>query len=139
MATVVTHALLEAIGVTAIRSGNVLVIEGEQIAVGEACNGMRMVFALFLVVYAFVFGCRLTMSTRIVLLALSPIAAIICNVIRLVPTSVLYGQGVVGRTEWFHDVTGWVMLPVALMMLAAFVRLLEWLYLPVMSFRLAAR
>ena len=138
-ATAITQALLEAVGVTVTRFGNVLDVGGEQIAVGEACNGMRMVFALSLVVYAFAFGAPLKMTTRIVLLALSPIAAIICNVVRLVPTSLIYGYSSVGRAEWFHDVTGWVMLPIALVMLMALLRLFEWLDLPVVSFRLAVR
>ena len=75
----------------ATRFGNVLVINNEQIAVGEACNGMRMVFALVLVAYAFVFSSPLKMTTRLVLLVLSPLAALICNVVRLIPTSLVLG------------------------------------------------
>ena len=59
---------------------------------GEACNGMRMVFAFFLVVYAFAFSTPMKHSTRLVLLALSLVAALICNVIRLFPTSLIYGD-----------------------------------------------
>jgi exosortase len=139
LATGVTHELLELFGVEATRMGKVLVINGEQIAVGEACNGMRMVFAFFLVMYAFAFGTALRAGTRALLLVLSPVAALLCNVVRLVPTSLIYGYGSVSGAEWFHEISGWLMLPVALVMLIMLLRLLRWLELPVMPFRLAVQ
>lgn len=139
LATTVTHAMLELIGVSAVKSGNVIVINGEQVAVGEACNGMRMVFALTLVVYAFAFGTPLKFSTRVLLLVLSPVIAIVCNVIRLVPTSLIFGYGEMEMAERFHDLSGWVMLPVALLMLLGILRTVRWLEFPVTSFRLASQ
>lgn len=137
MATSITHASLEMFGVAATRDGNVLIINGEEVAVGEACNGMRMVFALTLVVYAFAFGTPLRWSTRIVLLILSPITALICNVIRLVPTSLVYGYASSRTAELFHDAAGWIMLPIALFLLLGVLRTFKWLEIPVKSFRLA--
>ena len=139
LATGVTHSMLELIGVGAIRSGNVLIINGEQVAVGEACNGMRMVFALSLVVYAFAFGTPLKATTRGVLLVLSPLIAILCNVIRLVPTSLLFGYGNVQMAERFHELAGWVMLFVAMLMLVGVLRAIKWLEFPVTPFRLASQ
>ncbi|MEM7228442.1 MAG: exosortase/archaeosortase family protein [Planctomycetota bacterium] len=139
IATGVTHNMLEFFGVSAVRSGNVLVINGEQVAVGEACNGMRMVFALTLVVYAFAFGTPLRTGTRIALLVLSPCVAMLCNVIRLVPTSLMYGYGDVDFAQSFHDIAGWVMLPIALFMLAVILRTIRWLEFPVTTFRLASQ
>lgn len=139
LATGVTHSMLEFMGISAVKSGNVLVINGEQVAVGEACNGMRMVFALTLVVYAFAFGTPLKMSTRVLLLVLSPFIAILCNVIRLVPTSLIFGYGDIEMAERFHDISGWVMLPVALLMLLGILRTVRWLEFPVTSFRLASQ
>ena len=137
MATMVTHSMLELCGVAAIRYGNMLVINGQEIAVGEACNGLRMVFAFTLVVYAFAFSVPLKLPTRVILIVLSPIMALVCNVIRLVPTSVFYGYGTASGAEWFHALTGWLMLPVALVILVRLLRLLTWLELPVARFRLA--
>ena len=139
MATAVTHAVLELFGVTALRSGNVLLINGEQIAVGEACNGMRMVFAFTLVVFAFAFTTPLKLTTRVFLVALSPITALVCNVVRLVPTSLLFGYGTASEAEWFHDATGWVMLPIALVIHVHGVRLMKWLEFPVTQLRLASQ
>ena len=139
MATSVTYATLELIGVAVVKSGNVLIINGEQVAVGEACNGMRMVFALTLVVYAFAFGTPLKASTRGVLLVLSPIVAILCNVIRLIPTSLIFGYGSVGAAQRFHDWAGWVMLLVAMVILMGMLRMIRWLEFPVTRLRLASQ
>lgn len=139
LATTVTHAMLELMGISAVKSGNVIVINGEQVAVGEACNGMRMVFALTLVVYAFAFGTPLKTGTRILLIALSPVIAIVCNVIRLVPTSLIFGYGDIEMAERFHDISGWIMLPVALVMLLGVLRAVRWLEFPVTSYRLASQ
>ncbi len=138
-ATTVTHALLELLGVSAIKSGNVLIINGEEVAVGEACNGMRMVFALTLVVFAFAFGTPLRNGSRIVLLILSPVIAMLCNVVRLVPTSLIFGYGTIDNAHRFHDAAGWVMLPVALMLLISVLRAIRWLEFPVTSYRLATQ
>jgi len=136
-ATAVTHTVLELVGDGAVRSGNVLLINGQQVAVGEACNGMRMVFALTLVAYAFAFGRPLNNMLRVVILLITPLTAIACNVIRLVPTSLIYGYGSEEAAVRFHDLAGWAMLPVALVILAGFVRLIEWLDFPVLTYRLA--
>lgn len=137
MAATVTHLMLDLVGVSSELVGNALIINGAQVAVGEACNGMRMVFALTLVVYAFVFSVPLRMSAKRWLLILSPIVALLCNVIRLVPTSMVYGYGSVTAAEQFHDLAGWVMLPIALGLMVTVLRLLDWLELPVRQWRLA--
>jgi exosortase len=139
LATSVTHAMLELIGVAAFKSGNVLIINGERVAVGEACNGMRMVFALALVVYAFAFGTPLKLPTRLVLLALSPVVAMVCNVIRLVPTSLIFGYGRMETAQVFHDWAGWVMLPLALIVLVGVLKTIRWLEFPTSRYRLVSQ
>lgn len=117
------------------RSGNVLTYNGQDVAVAEACNGMRMVFALLLVTYAFVFATPLRPGVRVLILILSPVAAIGCNVLRLVPTVYLYGHS---PDEWgptFHDFSGWAMLVLAFGLLLGAVRLLQWAEVPVMQER----
>jgi len=137
IATAITQGVLELVGIPAVRMGHVLVINGEHVAVGEACNGMRMVFALVLVVYAFAFSTPLRTSVRVVLVGLSPLAAIAANIIRLVPTALFFGYGDPQSAQAFHDVAGWVMLPVAFLMLVGLLRLIRWIELPITPFRLA--
>ncbi len=132
-----TQIVLETIGAAVERNGNVLSINGIEVAVAEACNGMRMVFALVLVSYAFAFGMPLRGLMRVVVLAGSPVAAIVCNVLRLVPTVLLYGYSTPEVASRFHDVSGWLMLPLAFAILLGVVRTLSWALIPVNRFTLA--
>jgi exosortase len=137
-ATAFTDTVLNLIGVASQRSGAVLTIHGTQIAVGEACDGMRMVFALVLVVFAFVFSVPFRPTTRLLLIALSPLVALVCNIVRLVPTAIVYGFADPETAEQVHDVAGWLMLPLALVLLLGVVRLMRWLDLPVFRWRMLA-
>ena len=119
------------------RSGNLLSINGVEVAVAEACNGMRMTFALVLVSYVFAFSTPLKGYVRIILILLSPVSAIVCNVIRLVPTVWVFGNFSAETAEVFHDIAGWVMLLVAFAMLTSVIRLLHWLAVPVAPYMLA--
>ncbi len=133
----VTEAILETFSFSLERAGNVLTINGAEVAVAEACNGMRMVFALILVSYAFAFGLPLRNSARVVVLLASPVAALICNVIRLLPTVLLYGYADRNVASLFHDASGWLMLPVAFLLLLGVLRVLKWALIPVNRFTLA--
>lgn len=131
------QAVLDAFGVPVERVANVVTINGIDVAVVEACNGLRMVFALLLVSYAFAFGMPLRTFARIAVIAASPIAAIACNVLRLVPTVVLYGYGSRPYADGFHSLSAWLMLPIAFLLLLAWLAALRWALVPVTRYALA--
>ncbi len=136
----VTTSVLETLGYYVERSGNLVNINDMPVAVAEACNGMRMVFALVLVSYAFAFSVPLRNSVRLMVLLLSPVAAIICNVLRLTPTVILYGSELPrAYADAFHDAAGWLMLPVAFLMLLGATRALRWAMVPTYRFTLATQ
>lgn len=137
----VTTGVLEIMGFYVERSGNLVNINDMPVAVAEACNGMRMVFALVLVSYAFAFSVPLRNSVRLLVLLLSPVAAIICNVFRLTPTVILYGNKdiPVEYADHFHDISGWLMLPLAFLMLLGITRALRWAMVPTYRFTLASQ
>lgn len=138
----VTTSTLEMMGFYVERSGNLVNINDMPVAVAEACNGMRMVFALVLVVYAFAFTVPLRNSVRVMVLLLSPVAAIICNVFRLAPTVIMYGNQERLPDGWpdaFHDFAGWLMLPIAFLMLLGITRALRWAMVPTYRFTLATQ
>lgn len=132
-----TQQVCDLAGVGMERSGNLLRINGVEVAIAEACNGMRMTFALVLVAYVFAFSTPLKGYVRILLLLLSPLFAIACNVLRLVPTLWVYGNKPIDTAEAFHDLSGWVMLVVAFLMLTSIIRVLRWAAVPVTPFALA--
>lgn len=125
-----TQTLLDGLGFAFERAGNVLHINGQTVAVAEACNGMRMVSALLLVAYAFVFSNPMRWSGRIFILALSPVVALLINVIRLSGTTLLYGYADHDVAKGLHDLSGWLSLPLAMGIYWLIFALLRWLELP---------
>lgn len=131
------HAF-DLIGQTVERSGNRLSINGKPVNIAEACNGLRMVFALILICYAFCFALPLRNSVRFVLLLASPAATIFCNVVRILPTVWIYGYHSERVGDIFHDYSGWLMLPISFLMLLGIIRVLRWAMIPVMRYTLAS-
>ena len=134
MATEVTSFVLQLLGVNAVDTGS-LIINGALVAVGEACNGMRLILPLAIVMYAFVFSLPLRWMTRGVLLFLCIPVALVCNVVRLVPTALAYGY-LPEHAVVIHDLGGWLMIPLALLMLVGFLRMLAWMDISVSRYRL---
>jgi exosortase len=125
MATAVEHFLAyfgEPVG----RQGNSLTINGQSVLIVEACNGLRMVFTLILVSWLFAFVAPLKVWVRVLILVLSPLTAMVCNAIRLVPTLLMYGHASKESADKFHDIAGWGMTLIALGLLLGTVSLLEW-------------
>jgi exosortase len=125
-----TQFFFDLIGIDVQRAGSVLTIRGAEVAVAEACNGMRMVFALVLVSFAYAFSTGMAGWVRALILILSPIVAIFCNVLRLIPTVWLYGYSSQETAAWFHDVSGWAMLPLAFLLLLAVGWVARWVMVP---------
>jgi exosortase len=134
----ITRSVAEVLGMQVFQRGNLISFNGREVAIAEACNGMRMVFTLFLASYVFAFVTPLRGYVRAIILLASPLTAILCNVIRLVPTVWVFGHASQDAAETFHDVSGWVMLVVAFLILTGIVRLLRWAMVPVAPFTLAA-
>ncbi len=134
-AVIVTHDVLGIAGVPCERSGISILINEKEILVGEACDGMRMVFALALTFFAFVFSIPLRTHARVVLLLASPMIALFCNMVRLIATGLAYAYSSTQFAEEFHDVAGWLMLPLAIVLLQAIVKFMRWLDLPVYTWR----
>lgn len=128
----VTTWLLSLAGAPVARSGNQILINGYPVTVAEACNGLRMIFPLFLIVYVFCFTLPLRAGARWLLLLTSPLCAITCNVIRLLPTVVLFGYASKNVADKFHDYSGWPMVSIAFLVLMGLVKLMQALKLPVM-------
>ncbi len=135
----ISQTILESLGVDATLSGNQLSIKGTNVLVAEACNGLRMVFALILVAYAFSFSMPLRNPVRLLVLLASPLAAIVCNVLRILPTVWLYGNASEQVAGKFHDYAGWIMLPVAFVLLLGIIKLLKWAMIPVTRYTLAGQ
>jgi exosortase len=132
-----TASCCEILGMPVEKLGSVLRINGSEVAIEEACNGLRMVYCLTFVSYAIAFSSPLRNYVRLGMVLLSPVLAVIFNVLRLIPTVWFYGYRPMTTANRFHDVSGWVMTVVAFLALLGVVRLLRWAMVPVTKFALA--
>lgn len=113
--TLASNYILQTLGLTSVAEGNVIVLDHARIGVVEACNGLGMIFmfAAFTTGAAFVLE-RPVVDKVLILLSTLPIA-LAANVLRITTTAVLH-ETVGGRAAdtLYHDLAGWVMMPVAL-------------------------
>jgi len=125
--------LLQLSGMWAVREGNVIRIltsEGkmEPLDVAIACNGLHMLMTLTATVTATIILISLPTWKRIcLLLSVVPIA-LFSNMIRIVATGWCYYliTGPRGK-EWAHDITGWLMPVLALVLVGLELGVLSWL------------
>ena len=120
-----TQLLCDVLAINVDRMGNLLTINGVDVTVAEACNGMRMILTLFMVCYLVAFTQPLRRSLRVALLAAAPLVAVVANVLRLVPTVWLFGHSSAETAQKFHDASGWAMTAAAFVLLVAMFRRLE--------------
>ena len=115
VATSASTYLLQTLGFPAVAEGNVIVVGDVRLGVAEACSGLRMLVAFFATSAAVAgFVQRPAWERSLIVLSAVPIA-VICNVARVTVTAALYET--IGA-EWahrvFHDLAGWLMMPLAL-------------------------
>ncbi|MEM1355113.1 MAG: exosortase/archaeosortase family protein [Planctomycetota bacterium] len=125
------EVVLVMFGMSVERTGMLLVYNDKPVRIDEACNGMRMVFALLLVCYGYAMANPLNPYMRVIIILLSPLFAVLCNIIRVVPTTIVYGKYGDAAGDTFHDISGWAMIGIAFFLLMGLVRLLEWAEVPV--------
>lgn len=134
----VAQFVFDLLNVPVKRNANLLSLNNQPVNIGEACNGVRMVFALVLIGYAFCYGLALRNSVRFLILLMSPLATIFCNVMRILPTIWIYGYHGREVGDVFHTYSGWLMLPISFLLLLGFIKVLRWAMIPVMRYTLAS-
>jgi exosortase len=124
--------LLQLSGFWAIQEGNVInlrTLHGmEPLDVALACNGLRMLMTMAATVAATIILIPLPTWKRITLLVSAVPIALVSNMIRIVTTGLCY-YWLTGphAKEWAHDVSGWLMMPVALALVGLELSILSWL------------
>lgn len=119
--------LLEAFGATVSRQGNVIMLnDTTPMAVAEACSGLRMLTAFVIVAAFMAYMVKRSRFKKAVLLFSSIPVAVMCNIIRLFVTGVLF---MVASSEvaekFFHDFAGLAMMPIAVLIMFAELWLLD--------------
>jgi exosortase len=117
---------LQMLGLPAVVEGNVIALNDVELDVVDACSGLKM-FILFLCL-----STALALLVRrgpverlLIVLSAAPIA-IVCNVARITATGVMHELAGARWAELvFHDLAGWLMMPLALGLLWCELRLLS--------------
>ena len=106
---------LEMVGYEVVREGNVIHIGDASVAVAEACNGLRMITAFFVISGLVVLLVKRAWWEKLIVLVSSLPIALLCNTVRLAITAAFFT--VLEGEHWekiFHDFGGYAMMPLAL-------------------------
>jgi exosortase len=126
LATKVSGWTMQTLGMPALVQGNTILLDGQHIAVAEACSGLSMLLVFVALAAAMAILTRRPLLDRVILLLSAIPVALLANVIRIVVTGILYR--VAGR-YWgdlvFHDLAGWLMMPLAIGMLLLVLKVLD--------------
>jgi exosortase len=133
IATVGSCFLLQLSQIWVIQQGNTIHLttkahEMERLEVAAACNGLSMLMTLAATVAATVIVIPLPTWKRITLLVSAVPIALVSNILRIVATGwcYYYISGPKAK-DWAHDISGWLMMPLALVLIGLELRILSWL------------
>ena len=131
VATRVSTFAFQTLGIPAFAEGNVISLSTGQIGVAEACSGLRMLYAFFaLTVGACMVIDRTWTEKTVIALTAIPIA-IAANCIRIIATGIAFEYFDPETAEHiFHDVAGWLMMPLGFSILLGVLSILDRLIVP---------
>jgi exosortase len=122
---------LETMGTNVMQEGNLIHIGNASVGVAEACNGLRMITAFFVISGLVVLLVKRTWWEKLIVFASSLPVALLCNTTRLAITALAFT--VVSGEYWekvFHDFGGYAMMPLALATVVAELWILAKLTMP---------
>lgn len=115
LATRASTFCLQTLGLPAFSEGNRIIINKLQMGVVDACSGLRMLTIFTAISVALTMLLERPLWERVVIVASSIPIALAVNVIRITVTGILYVTTSEQIAEAvFHDLAGWVMMPMAL-------------------------
>ena len=129
----ITTDLLRMIGYDVQQYLHLLVVEGQEVNVAQACSGLRSFFSLFVVITVFALAVPFRWWLRLLMIALTPVMALVGNMVRLVPTCMMYATGQEDLASTAHDLLGFVAFAAIVMLYLAGLRSLAWAGVPVLK------
>jgi exosortase len=131
VATVSSTYLLQLLGFPALSEGNIILIGELRLGVVEACSGLGMLVTFFALATAVALVIRRGPADRVVLVVSAVPIALIANVLRITATAAAHVKlGSAAANGWLHDVSGWLMMPLALGLLVLELWYLDRLFRP---------
>jgi exosortase len=131
VATDASTYTLQTLGRPAFAEGNIVIIKqysGEEsesakehrIGVVEACNGLGMLLLFFAVATGVAVLVKRPLWEKLTIVVTAPLIAVAANIARITVTGLLHEAGKNHTADvFFHDLSGWFMMPLALALLFA--------------------
>jgi exosortase len=130
VATQASAYSLQTVGFPALTEGNVIAIGETRIGVAEACSGLSMLLVFIALALAIALVLSRPLWIRAALVVSAVPIAVLANVIRITLTGVLYQTAGRGLADvFYHDAAGWLMMPVALLLVGIEVCFLDRLFI----------
>jgi len=129
--TICSTFVLQTAGIPAIAVGNVIRLTHTEIGVVEACSGLRMMNLFFAITLGASFVIERPILDKVVIVMSAFVIGVVTNIVRISATGMAH--------EWFgrriadlifHDFAGWLMMPMALVLLFFELWLLSRLVIP---------
>jgi exosortase len=117
-ATITGAYVLQTLGFPALADGNVIVLNQSRIWVADACSGLSVLLTFFMLTTAVALVVRRPLLDKVIVLASTLPIALLANVVRITVTAL--AMETLGRevgSVVFHDLAGWLMIPLALVLL----------------------
>ncbi|HTU22371.1 MAG TPA: exosortase/archaeosortase family protein [Gemmataceae bacterium] len=118
VATLTATYTLQTLGFPTFAEGNVIHVRQASIGVVEACSGLGMLLLFFALATGVAILTRRPFLDKVLIVASAAPVAVLANVIRITTTAFLH---VIAGSRWadlvFHDLAGYLMMPLALGML----------------------
>lgn len=115
IATLSSTYLLQTVGLPAVAEGNIILIGDYRLGVVEACNGLGMLFMFLAFAVGVVLVLRRGLVDKVVIVLSAIPIALVANILRISLTGLLH-ETAGGRVAdvVYHDLAGWLMMPMAL-------------------------
>jgi len=123
---------IQAFGIPAIAQGNTILMGDTRLGVAEACSGLRMLIVFFAISAATVIISERTRWEKVLILFSAIPIALISNIVRIVATALAYQYASRETADLiFHDLSGWLMMPFAMLLLFLELKLIDLLFVEV--------
>ncbi|MHB8973545.1 MAG: exosortase/archaeosortase family protein [Pirellulaceae bacterium] len=124
--TLASTYILQTVGLPAVAEGNVISLSDYEIGVAEACSGLRMLMTSGALAFGLAFLIQRPLWERVIIVLSAVPIALITNILRIAITGLCFefaGKDLADHV--FHNVAGWLMMPMAVGLL--------WLELAILS------
>jgi exosortase len=118
VATVASTYALQTFGLPALSEGNIILLDQARLGVIDACNGLGMLVTFFALATAMALVVRAPLADKLVIIVSAIPIALVVNIVRITATGVAHytvGSGFANLI--MHDLAGWLMMPLALVLL----------------------